>query len=168
MVFLKISTQYEQFYLGFIDPIATPSQWSYPMVCGGSANEIDKALSDIDNDHHAFWNGNSINYTSAKILDSDWFPLGSHYPILWAGFEDLIGNEIDTVSVFPIEAYSMARKLNYGRYYGLYAPIALYRDGEEVRSVISEATLADSSEAYIVFQDITRIGQGNLCAARLS
>jgi hypothetical protein len=65
----KANNRYDMFYGGFILPEHLPSDWSYPMLIGGSANAL-MAASTEGAHHRNFWNphsGQGYVFTPAQI-----------------------------------------------------------------------------------------------------
>lgn len=55
-IIAKVGTSYEHAYAGFIIPHATPDEYPYPLLIGGSCANLNSRYSQADLVHSAYWN----------------------------------------------------------------------------------------------------------------
>lgn len=170
IVVTKVSTVYQHGYLGFLLPYATPAQYPYPMVVGGSSDSSTRRWSATERNHSAYWNaGNSGMYiylpngqwanfnnrTGTSVTVSS--PGASDRTIwpYWTGSRGVL-NDLDTApdgsySLHPVipNAPSGAGSQNlFGELDGV-----MFVTG---KSNASENTVTIGGDTYLVFQNIYR------------
>jgi hypothetical protein len=159
---------YTHFYTGWLDSLATPSQWTYPMAVG-SNNFYQEPYTATTGSHAAYWNPQDI-YTSMSILDNtSWQPerqgAGSGdkaecYPSTLYDIVDMqasIDGSILQIPAYPIVQSTISSV--YGTWEGVTIPSHL------TGTISTEDVLISSSGASVVFQDTHRAL--NLCAIEL-
>jgi hypothetical protein len=76
IVVAKVSTVYETAYLGLALPYATPGQYPYPLVVGGTCRTGDVRWSNQSTNHSAFWRPQAGGL-SWRTQDGNWLRLVS-------------------------------------------------------------------------------------------
>lgn len=71
IIVAKISTVYQTAYLGAYLPYATPSQYPYPMLCGGSSSFANYRWSSVERMHRAFFDPNQSSL-AVYYPDGSW------------------------------------------------------------------------------------------------
>lgn len=114
VVVAKVSTVYEAAYLGFIRPYATPGQYPYPLLVGGSMNgETGQAYTLADVVHRHFVDPGARSRNSAcqlRSLSGAWLPFKN-----WEsqGYEARVSSTTSLNTVWPY-AYAKLDTLREG------------------------------------------------------
>ena len=171
IIVAKITTVYEHAYLGFLDAYATPGEWAYPLVVGGSmswmaepgATSANWKYSYVGNEHHAYWSPTPsswyINYNDYNLCqirlrkpDGSWvgFTTSAGYatePVVVPfgdGFTNLKPCLDDTVVTFPVFMCDAVPNC-YGEFAGLRAVSGVGRGSED--------TVTLGRDTYLLLQD---------------
>lgn len=170
IVVTKVSTVYEHGYLGFLLPYATPAQYPYPMVAGGSSDLSTRRWSSTDRNHSGYWNaGNAGCYLYQP--DGSWAEINNRtgtsgtvsspssadrtiWPY-WTGSRGVL-SDLDTapdgsytlLPVIPNSPSSAGAQNIYGEFDGV-----MFLTG---KNNASENTVTIGGDTYIVFQNIHR------------
>jgi len=102
---IKVSTVYEGFYLGFILPYATPTQYPYPLAVGGSQAGNGSHLYSYQDARHSIFcmPGSSFNSTTADAARTNTSSLLIFHPTgVW---QSLASKSSYTIGENPNEAY---------------------------------------------------------------
>jgi hypothetical protein len=98
---VKVSTVYEAFGLGFLNPTGLPNQLPYPLYVGGTcpAEDADqKRWSSTDYLHRAFWDPAGVlngYHCDLRIIHGTWYGANN-----WSGSETS-SKDVDGVGVWP-------------------------------------------------------------------
>jgi hypothetical protein len=160
IVVAKISTVYEALYGGFILPYATPAQFPYPIMVGGTlASDSGTRWSDTSAGHSAF----AFSPASLALRNV----VGSHIsPDLWpstmasgATLYNYRPAPGDSYPLFPIELEDGGPN-RYGYMHGVYFVPGYAAAVEDVINI--------SGTDYLMVQNVFRNGVRNYFAVRLS
>ena len=152
---------YAQVYLGWIIPIATPSQWDYPLFKGGTAKTNSTTLSNrVDSVHSAWWD-TSYGYYYGKMYNN----------AVWD----------DDVRVWPYMSYGNQTKSPTGDYPLLPVTLinqtageyAIYGEAEGCfyvpgRDVNSSNAIIVGTEIYIITQNTWQTYYNDFMAVKLT
>lgn len=154
---MKVGTPvYESCYVGKFLPYARPSQYPYPVACGGMLDGA-AATRFSDGTHSAWFKGNRVNLRSRT--NDGWIqpaanPWSNPYVV---GSFTTIRDTGGTYSLLPIELYTAAGI--YGALDGIYQ-ISGFDN-------VVENTLTIDGVDYIVIQDVWRTGFADYFALRM-
>lgn len=160
---MKVGTPvYESAYVGKMLPYGRPSQYPYPVVCGGMLTGAD-ATRFSETTHSGYFKGNKA--AMGLRSNDSWqqphcYPWGNSY-VAGAGTSASNTNMRDTGDVFqlmPIELHDNSNNL-WGALDGIY-----YISG--FNNAV-ENTLAIEGVDYVVIQDVSRTGHADYYAMRL-
>jgi len=152
-----IGSIYAHVYLGWLLPVATPSQWDYPLYKGGDSDDATEIISSTGTDHTSWW----------KIPES-----GDIYNnALWDENSDVWPYDLYIIhktedGLYPLLPVTIINKTTnekaiYGEADGCH-----YTDGDNGAVTVSDS-LIDSGEYFFITQDVFRVGNGNLMALKL-
>lgn len=139
-----IGATYAQCYLGWILPVATPSQWDYPMFRGGDSGD-------------AWWadTGNKRLYNNA-LWDDDIVS----WPYDIYTIHKTEDDELPLIPILIINPTS-GNPAIYGEAEGCF-----YMDADEGALTVSDSIISNN-EFYFVSQNVNDVGNNNLMALRL-
>lgn len=179
IITVKISTVYENIYIGKFLPYGTPSQYPYPLFIGGSGNAswgagANLRFSDTGGNHRSYFDPEFAYYCAP---DSSWQTLanwqGPNFQTaanIWPWVTNVpqqlrgsfMQNNLDgSYSVFPGRFDVMSPAINeLGEFDGVGFVSGF--------SNASENSLTIGSDTWIVFQDAFRTGLDNYCAIKWS
>lgn len=175
IVFAKVNTIYSCVHLGFIDPPATPSQYPYPLLIGGSNGVVDNSYASTAYSHTAFWSwsGSSsptIFFGTVYLPSGEWGVISnvssSNSTVLRV--ESLCNPWRGSLLKAPDDSYLLEpmfiRRYNFqdvlGQINGIYW-VSGYQNA-------SENIITVDGVNYMVFQDTFRTSYGDYCAMRMS
>ena len=146
-------TNYESMYAGWFLPNATVSQYGYPMFIGGSAATATQLISAISvSAHICYWKW----LVNALYTGTAWQSISKFAPLQYSDFDewryDLDGNRV----LFP------ATVLKADTIYGELEGVSYVTNSDSALTV--EDVLNTGTEAHIIFQDVTRVGNLNVAA----
>lgn len=184
IVIARVGSTYEQAYAGFILPEHLPEDWRYPMFVGASSYL--ETLVNADNSlvHTAYWNGNaSTSSPSISALSTGYLcdaaalflPVANrgggttnfahvlteqyHLGLTLNNFrQSLTGQPILNRVALAVNNI-LAGKNFYGCFDGVFHVPAL--------GVVAEQTVTISSVNYMIFPNVFRSDDGNMCAIAL-
>lgn len=144
-------------YLGWILPVATPSQWDYPLFRGGDSDISSGTISGTGADHTAWWKEGD----SGDIYNNnDW----DENSVVWP--YDLFTSHKTEINTFPTLPVTVINKTtNEKAIYGE-ADGCFYVDGDG-GAVTTADSLIDNEEFLFITQDVFRTGNRNLMALKL-
>lgn len=151
---MKVGTPvYEHFYIGKFFPYARPSQYPYPVICGGMLNGA-ATTRFSDTSHSMPYKGNRANlgmrFNTGVWLQAECHPWNNNY---LAGATQLR----DTNDHYPL----LPVILNDGN--GIYGEL----DGIRYISGFNNVTENTCSSDWVVFQDVWRTGFTDYMVLRL-
>ena len=151
-----IGTTYGHIYLGWILPIATPSQWDYPLFKGGDSNTLTTLIGATTN-HFAWWTGPEYG----DMYNNDtWDANSDIWPYDLYTLQKTEESEFPLFPVTVINKISAERKV-YGETEGCF-----YVDADGGSVTVSDSVVVDE-EFFFITQNINRISDNNLMALRL-
>lgn len=160
---MKVGTPvYESAYVGKCLPYGRPSQYPYPVVCGGMLNSA-AATRFSDTAHSGYFKGNRANMalrTNDGWVQPHCYPWGNAR-VAGAGSSEDNANMRDTGGIYhllPIELHNNSNNL-WGALDGIF-----YITGFE-NAVENTMTIDDVD--YVVIQDVSRTGHTDYFAMRL-
>ncbi len=151
-----IGSTYGHIYLGWILPVATPSQWDYPLFKGGDSDKSSALIGDTL-DHEAWWKdadyGDMYN-NDTWDANSDTWPYTRY---------TLQKTEESEFPLFPVTVINRAvgEKKIYGEAEGCF-----YVDADGGSVTVSDSVVVDE-EFFFITQNVNSVGDGNLMALRL-
>jgi len=154
---MKVGTPvYEHFYIGKFFPYARPSQYPYPVICGGMLNGA-ATTRFSDTSHSMPYKGNRVNL---GMRSNNGYIQAYSYPwqnLVLAGSTQLR----DTGDFYPLLAVELNDNSSsiWGMLDGIY-----YISGF---NNIVENTLHVDGFDFVIFQDVSRTGFSDYCAMRL-
>lgn len=152
-------------YIGWMLPHATPSQWSYPMYCGGSTDDVSQLIGTYEDDHTCYWAAYSNEFSGAVLDISLWREINKFSPRHYGSFTtwrpDLITDEMYLYPAVPIHEDS---DNVYGTLEGVYWPTQ-YATGTGLLTA-GDVIITDDVTA-LCFQDVNRSAAGDLIAMDL-
>lgn len=165
----KISTTYQTIYLGFGLPVATASQYPYPLIIGGCGSTAAQAYSATGGGNSAFWANNGAN-GMISTPGGDWRQIGpppdiytERCPALSAGYEQK-GNILSGIGgAYKLDPIYIADNLRPSIYAAL---DGIYRISGHENSAENIVTVG--SVNHMVVPDVYRSGNGDYCALRLN
>jgi len=179
VVVAKISTNYESAYLGFLETYASPGQWSYPLVVGGSmafdvepaAGSISWSYSNATSSHSAFakaWADQPNDRSQLRLRRPDGLWRGftaSGYSVstgsIWPyanSMGDLRPNLDGSYPVLPIVLTESAPNV-FGRFDGVWATTGY--------SNATENTMTIGRDTWLVVQNVFRNSKTDYFAIRM-
>lgn len=186
IIIAKISTVYEPIYLGKFLPYATPGQYPYPVLVGGSSFTFNMRFSDTTDNHRAFFNPCS---DQIYFVDGSWREfanksagginqnqLGPAWQNVWPWFYDITSGlaltwaASDEDTGYPL----MPAILSMGNPSNLAAiPYNILGELDGVffipgYSQASENTITVGSDTYQVFQNVFRTSAGEYMAVKVA
>ena len=151
-----IGSTYGHIYLGWILPIATPSQWDYPLFKGGDSN-LSTTLIGATTNHEAWWKdpkyGDMYN-NDVWDVDSDIWPY------------DLYTLQKTEESEFPLFPVTVINKISAERKVYGEAEGCFYVDADGGSVTISDSVVVDE-EFFSITQNVNQVSDNNLMALRL-
>lgn len=157
-------------YVGFLLPHATPSQWTYPMFCGGSATNVAQLIGGGEDDHTCYWGGD-VSEESGSVLDmSTWKDITKLIPRNYGTFQNfrprLMSDRMELHPAVPIVAGTAPDYAHnvYGALEGVYYPTP-YVPGTGL--LTTGSVIASDDRAALCFKDVHRAGAGNVIAMDL-
>jgi hypothetical protein len=158
-------------YNGWFLPHATPSQWEYPMFCGGSTDTSSETPGSLFDRHTCYWNAYS-DEESGAILDSTvWYDIGKLSPRNFCGgnsgqnyFSHFRPFQNGNIPLFPAIPVNDSTKKGYGDLEGVYYPSA-YVTGTGLLS--AGDVIISPDKACLCFKDVFRGSAGNVIAMDL-
>lgn len=157
---MKVGTPvYEHFYIGKFFPYARPSQYPYPIVCGGMLNGA-AATRYSDTSHSMPYKGNRINlamrFNTGVYLQPETHPWNNQIEI--AGNGTSSGLQLrDTNNQYPLLPIIL-NDVN-----GLYGELDGVRYISGFNNVVENTCGLD----WVVFQDVSRSGFLDYCALKM-
>ena len=151
-----IGTTYGHIYLGWILPIATPSQWDYPLFKGGDSNTLGTLIGATTN-HEAWW----IDPKYGDMYNNDTWDANSD---IWP--YDLYTLQKTEASEFPLFPVTVINKISAERKVYGEAEGCFYVDADGGSVTTSDSVVVDE-EFFFITQNINRISDNNLMALRL-
>lgn len=156
---MKVGTPvYESFYLGKFNPYARPSQFPYPVVCGGMLSGA-AATRFSDTSHAMPYNGNRANMRM-RDPSGTWEQVYC-YPYsnaVLAGATAALRDTGDYYHLMPVELYKPSTNI-YGALDGIY-----YVSGF---NMTTESVITIDTVDYVVIQDVYRTGFNDFNAIRM-
>lgn len=151
---MKVGTPvYEHFYIGKFFPYARPSQYPYPVICGGMLNGP-SAIRFSDNGHSMPYKGNRINLAMR-------FNTGIYFtPEAWPWNNDYIAGSTqlrDTNNYYPLLPIILSDSN------GIYGEL----DGVRYISGFNNVVENTCGEDWVIFQDVSRTGFTDYIALRM-
>lgn len=160
IVFAKVENVYESFYLGKYLPYAIPSQYPYPVFCGGSLSSA-SATRYSDTSHVAWFKG-SIANCRLRHVDGIWKQpdLVPYYSVL-RQLRNTTDASLDNTGYYGLHSIVMSQNTpdNYGELDGLYY-ISGFNNAVENTGTYDGIT-------YVVMRNIWRTGFNDYIALRL-
>ena len=151
-----IGSTHGQIYLGWILPIATPSQWDYPLFKGGDADNVAVQIGYTAN-HEAWWTG--PNY--GDIYNNDtWDANSDIWPYDRYTLRKTEESEFPLSPVLIINRTTSEKKI-YGEADGCF-----YVDAVGGAISVFDSVVVDE-EFFLITQNINRVSDNNLMALRL-
>lgn len=152
-------------YVGFMLPHATPSQWDYPMFCGGSTDISTTTIDSISDNHTCYWNAFSDEFSGAVLDISLWREIRRFIPRHYGSFTNWRPNAVtDETPLYPAVPIEDVSKNTYGTLEGVYYP-APYVSGGGLLTT-GDVIITDDVTA-LCFKDVFRAGVGNVIAMDL-
>ena len=151
-----IGSIYGHIYLGWILPIATPSQWDYPLFKGGDSNTLSTAIGATPN-HEAWWKdpkyGDMYN-NDTWDANSDIWPYNRY---------TLQKTEESEFPLFPVTVINQttSEKKIYGEAEGCF-----YVDADGGAVTVFDSVVVDE-EFFFISQNVNQVSDKNLMALRL-
>ena len=158
---LKVGTPvYESAYVGYLLPYARPSQFPYPIVCGGMLDGT-PATRFSDSGHSMPYNGSRANMrmrdTSGTWQQISCYPYSNDQNVL-AGDPNALRDTEDYYHLMPVELFDPGTNL-YGALDGIYFISGFNNTVEN--------TLTIGGVDYVVMQDVWRTGFNDYYAIRM-
>lgn len=152
-----IGSIHAQIYLGWILPVATPSQWDYPLYKGGDSDDPFETISSTADDHTSWW---KIPASGDMYNNSNWDENSDVWPY---DLYTIHKTEADIFTVTPVTIINktVSEKAIYGEADGCY-----YVDADNGAVTVADS-LIDSGEFFFITQDVFRVGNSNLMALKL-
>ena len=143
-------------YLGWILPVATPSQWDYPIFKGGDSDEVNTLIGD-SLDHEAWWTGplyGDVYNNAVWDANSDIWPYDLY----------TIRKTVD--DGFPLYPVTIINKTSgqqtiYGEADGCF-----YVDADGGNISTSDSVIANS-EFHFIASNVNEVGDRNIIAFKL-
>ena len=151
-----IGSTYAHIYLGWILPIATPSQWDYPLFKGGDSNTTGTLIG-AETNHEAWWKdpkyGDMYN-NDTWDANSDIWPYDLY---------TIQKTEDDEFPLFPVTVINRttSEKKIYGEADGCF-----YIDAVGGAVSVFDSIVVDE-EFFFITQNINQVSDNNLMALRL-
>ena len=182
MLVAKVETRYEMLHLGFFLPYATPGQYPYPLLVGGSISGLaGRIRSLVSGDHRMFWNpgadsaGNgscafmlpgaawsrAINYTASDTASGlTTVPMVLPYGVTNGRKlrEGLAGDYV--LQPFVLAGMDGTQKGAFGEIDGLYAVTGYGNATENIVSI--------GGQNHLVVQNVYRNANSEYCALKLA
>jgi len=163
---MKVDTPvYESAYVGKFLPYARPSQFPYPIVCGGMLSG-NAATRSSDTSQSMPYKGNRANF-KMRTIQGTWYQA---HTMPWGDIWTMCGNN---------SSWTNTALRDTGGYYHL-TPVELYTPGEDLWGALdgifhvsgfnnsSENYIeADDGYTYVIIQDVYRTGFTDYYAMRL-
>lgn len=147
-------------YVGWMLPLATPSQWTYPAFVGGSAYLNNQLIGSYDSYHSCYWDCASSNYPTGKYLDiTTWKTVPIIYPRHYGYFQ----NHRPNLVTGEIELYP-ATIASSGILEGVYYPTPYVPAGG---LLTAGDVVITPTECAVCFNNVNRSAAGNLIAMDL-
>ena len=156
IMIVLVGSTHGQIYLGWILPIATPSQWDYPLFKGGDSNTLGTLIGATTN-HEAWWKdpkyGDMFN-NDTWDANSDIWPYDLY---------TLRKTEESEFPLFPVTIINKttSEKKIYGEADGCF-----YVDADGGSVAVSDSVVVDE-EFFFITQNINQVSDNNLIALRL-
>lgn len=147
-------------YVGWMLPLATPSQWTYPAFVGGSAYSNTQLIGSYDSDHACYWGYAYSNSPTGKYLNiTTWKTVTSIYPRHYGEFP----NHRPNLVTGEIELYPATIERS-GILEGVYYPTPYVPAGGLLTAgdVVITPTVCS-----VCFNNVNRSAAGNLIAMDL-
>lgn len=151
-------------YIGFMLPHATPSQWTYPMFCGGSTDDAAQLLGGTEDDHTLYWAAYSDEKSGAVLDMSVWNEINRFSPWSYGDFKNWRPTLAGEMVLYPAVPIHEESNNVYGTLEGVYYPTP-YVPGTGLLTDLDIIVTTDV--VAITFRDITRPGAGTLVAMDL-
>lgn len=159
-----IGAVYGGTYAGWILPHATPSQWDYPMFCGGSSDDVGQLLGGTEDEHTLYWNAFSDEKSGAVLDISVWNEINTFNPRHYGDFANFRPTQDDLMLLYPAVPIHEASNNVYGALEGVYYPTPFIPS----TGLLTEGDVISTADATaLCFRDITRAGAGNIIAMDL-
>lgn len=157
---MKVGTPvYESAYVGKFLPYARPSQFPYPVICGGMLDGTPETRFS-DEDHSMPYKGDRSNFQMRNINGS-WQKVHA-YPYsntnVLAGKTNALRDTGDYYHLMPVEIYDPGTEI-YGALDGIYFITGFNNSVEN--------TLTIDSTEYVVIQDVDRTGFNDYYAIKM-
>lgn len=170
MVFVKISTVYQCFHLGLIEPPATDNQYPYPLFIGGcGSSDTNNYSATGNNNNTAFWSGATSGARNGRmhVPGGGWYTLqSSSYGavLVRSSVSDLRTSMVTAIDgsylLSPFFVLDADNKSILGAIDGLFHVSGYNNTSENIITV--------EGVNYMVFQDVYRTGTGDYCCMRLA
>lgn len=165
---IKSGAVYTGFYIGYLDSNATTSQWSYPLVSGGTANSEIRYTDPSNTTLSMFWLSSASaasNVAKIQIFDgTEWLPKSFYglSMLVWphnGGVIPSLFNEDGSVVKFPATPIMYSSNSNpptasQGRVAGELEGV--HHISSIGSTVTTESLLIDGNNSYIITQDTNR------------
>ena len=152
---LKVGTPvYESFYIGKFFPYAKPTQYPYPVYCGGTFPAAAPLTRFSDTNHSTCYFDKSTSYGGLRDAGGAWikdtylqaWPYTASY---WSNTGTVEPTNGTYYPVFPVTLYDLSTTI-YGTLDGILAISGFNNSVEN--------TLVIGGDTYVVFEDIYRTG----------
>ena len=158
---MKVGTPvYESAYVGYLLPYARPSQYPYPIICGGMLNGV-PATRFSDSSHSMPYKGDRANMrlrdNNGSWLQPYCYPYSNDQNVL-AGSTNALRDTAGYYHLMPVELFDPGTSL-YGVLDGIYFVTGFDNTVEN--------TLTIDGVDYIVIQDVSRTGFNDYYAIRM-
>ena len=150
-----IGTVYQTLYLGWWEPFASPSQYNYPMMIGGSSSD---SVAEVSDTFNCWWNA-GYGY----ILDGSWISIKDQiWPMSesskWSDYEvDVNSDRL----VVPITIFNTGTDSYIGEAEGLFGVVV------DSSLTINDYIKTDEDEFLVIFQNVTSVGNADFVGIKL-
>ena len=152
-----IGTVFGGLYIGWLLPHATPSQWTYPLFCGGSTDDVGQALGGTEDDHTLYWAAHSDEKSGAVLDMSVWNEINRFSPRHYGDFKNWRPTLDGKMVLYPAVPIHESSNNVYGTLEGVYYPTP-YVPSTGLLTDMDVVVTADVTA--LTFRDITRPGAG--------
>lgn len=159
-----IGAVYGGSYAGWLLPHATPSQWTYPMYCGGSTDTVSETLGGALDRHTLYWAAFSDEFSGAVLDMSVWNEINRFSPRQYGDFEDWRPTLDGEMVLYPAVPIHEGSTNVYGALEGVYYPTPFV---PSTGLLTDEDIISTASTTAICLRDLTRPGAGTLVAMDL-
>jgi hypothetical protein len=155
-------------YLGWNEPYASPSQWTYPMFVGGSYNSAAGLIGDTSSNHTQYWADSPIN---AYVFDATVVRSGIKiYPRDYSQFTSWRAGIEGNMRLYPATPVHEGSTNVFGPLRGVYWPTP-YTPSD---AVLGEGDIVFGTPVggvdvavCVTLRDVFRTGAGNIGALEL-